>query len=487
MVFLLKEIFLLTIVASALALPWGSYEMDGTVDDLPPNGNEEIYPVVTNTDSKRAVPDLIVNDDKPAVDGESETFPDTTYVERESDENDETVEGPPPDGVHYPAAINEDSKRKSNENDETVEDSPPDGVHYPAAINEDSKRTFLPFDGNKKIRNKRGAVMSSNYLWKATTDASGKRIVKITYSYRGSPPAAVRKWVGDVTSQLERDTCLRFQETADNGHVQIYTNNNDGCYTDIGYRTKPQKLNLGTGCEYMGIVSHEWMHLLGFYHEFTREDRDNYITVYKDNLQAGIYDTEFKKRRQNNLDVSYDLNSVMQYDTNTFSKNGKHTMEAKSNPNRKLGSTSHFDANDLKKIDKLYCNGGKKFKDHKFQLKTGTGWGSGTDAELCLQLIGTKGVTSFRALTSGGRIQDEKERGANEEYNMPFEDVGEITKVKVRLVEEGQRCPSDTRKKKKKRFFSLAGYTLGNLEVDGTSYGGNIDLDPGDEKTLGRQ
>ena len=75
---------------------------------------------------------------------------------------------------------------------------------------------------------------------------------------------------------------------------------------------------------------------------------------------SGIYDTEFKKRRQNNLDVSYDLNSVMQYDTNTFSKNGKHTMETKSNPNRKLGSTSHFDANDLKKIDKLYCNGGKK-------------------------------------------------------------------------------------------------------------------------------
>ena len=30
-----------------------SVEMDGTVDDLPPNGKEEIYPVVTNTDSKR--------------------------------------------------------------------------------------------------------------------------------------------------------------------------------------------------------------------------------------------------------------------------------------------------------------------------------------------------------------------------------------------------------------------------------------------------
>ena len=30
-----------------------SVEMDGTVDDLPPKGKEEIYPVVTNTDSKR--------------------------------------------------------------------------------------------------------------------------------------------------------------------------------------------------------------------------------------------------------------------------------------------------------------------------------------------------------------------------------------------------------------------------------------------------
>ena len=29
----------------------------------------------------------------------------------ESDEKDETVEDPPPDGVHYPEAINEDSKR----------------------------------------------------------------------------------------------------------------------------------------------------------------------------------------------------------------------------------------------------------------------------------------------------------------------------------------------------------------------------------------
>ena len=42
----------------------------------------------------------------------------------------------------YPYAyVTQRSSSESNENDETVEDPPPDGVHYPAAINEDSKRS----------------------------------------------------------------------------------------------------------------------------------------------------------------------------------------------------------------------------------------------------------------------------------------------------------------------------------------------------------
>ncbi|XP_022780096.1 zinc metalloproteinase nas-1-like isoform X4 [Stylophora pistillata] len=428
---------------------------DGNVDDPPPNGDEEHYPVVTDADSKR---DLIINDEKPPTDvDEDETFPDTTYAEQESDENDETVE-----------------------------DAPPDGVQYPAATHKDLKRTLLPFDGNRKIRNKRGAVSSSKYLWKTTTEANGKRIVKITYKYVSSPPTNVKKWMKYLTCQLEQDTCIRLQE-ADGGHVQVVTNNNDGCFSDIGYRDKTQTLNLGTGCEYMSTVSHELMHLLGYYHEFTRNDRDNYIKVYPENLQDGIFKTEFKKRIQNNQGFPYDLNSIMQYDTHTFSKNGKHTMEAKTNPNHKLGSTSHFDAMDLEKINALYCNEKKVFKDHKFRLITGSGWGSGTDADLYVQLIGSQGASQRRLLTSGGWIQDEKERGADEVYYLPFEDVGTVLKVNVRLKNEDEGCSIDAGKRKKKRLFSFSGYTMGNLEVDGISFGGNIDLYPGDEKSLDRQ
>ena len=50
---------------------------------------------------------------------------------------------------------------------------------------------------------------------------------------------------------------------------------------------------MGAGCEFMATVEHEFMHLLGFFHEFTRMDRDNYIKVYKDNIQDGMIHMRF--------------------------------------------------------------------------------------------------------------------------------------------------------------------------------------------------
>ena len=38
------------------------------------------------------------------------------------------------------------------------------------------------------------------------------------------------------------------------------------------------------GCMYTGTAIHEIMHALGFYHEHTRTDRDNYIKVHWENI-----------------------------------------------------------------------------------------------------------------------------------------------------------------------------------------------------------
>ena len=46
-------------------------------------------------------------------------------------------------------------------------------------------------------------------------------------------------------------------------------------------------MSLGPNCVSKGIALHEIMHLLGFFHEHTRFDRDKYINVLWDNIDPG--------------------------------------------------------------------------------------------------------------------------------------------------------------------------------------------------------
>lgn len=39
------------------------------------------------------------------------------------------------------------------------------------------------------------------------------------------------------------------------------------------------------GCVRHGIIQHEMMHTLGFYHEHTRSDRDQYVKINWDNVK----------------------------------------------------------------------------------------------------------------------------------------------------------------------------------------------------------
>jgi hypothetical protein len=50
-----------------------------------------------------------------------------------------------------------------------------------------------------------------------------------------------------------------------------------------------QQLSLQqNGCVYPQIVMHEFLHALGFAHEQTRPDRDTYVRIYPENIEAGL-------------------------------------------------------------------------------------------------------------------------------------------------------------------------------------------------------
>ena len=83
-----------------------------------------------------------------------------------------------------------------------------------------------------------------------------------------------------------------------------------------------------------GTIIHELGHVIGFYHEQNRPDRDNYIRVISENIVDG-YQELFERlptSATTDLGVPYDFGSVMHYPLNAYSKNGNNTLEVLRDP-----------------------------------------------------------------------------------------------------------------------------------------------------------
>lgn len=93
-------------------------------------------------------------------------------------------------------------------------------------------------------------------------------------------------------SEIEALTCIKFQPRINQtGYIFVARGGSgSGCYSFLGRLGTVQQLNLETpGCVTKGIVMHEFIHAIGFYHEQSREDRDDYVTINWSNIQPGAY------------------------------------------------------------------------------------------------------------------------------------------------------------------------------------------------------
>ena len=60
------------------------------------------------------------------------------------------------------------------------------------------------------------------------------------------------------------------------------------CYSSLGKQNSPQVISLQVpGCtNKLGTAVHEMMHALGFFHEQSRMDRDNFINIDWNNIKT---------------------------------------------------------------------------------------------------------------------------------------------------------------------------------------------------------
>merc|ERR1711931_131569 len=149
------------------------------------------------------------------------------------------------------------------------------------------------------------------------------------------------------------ETCIRFVPRSSQRDF-ISIENRDGCYSYLGRTGGKQVLSLARyGCVYHGVIQHELNHALGFYHEHTRSDRDEYVIINWENVPPHtIYN--FQKQDTNNQNTPYDYTSIMHYGRTAFSTNGLDTITPIPDPNQSIGQRTSLSKGDILRINKLY-------------------------------------------------------------------------------------------------------------------------------------
>ncbi|XP_029672193.1 tolloid-like protein 2 [Formica exsecta] len=179
----------------------------------------------------------------------------------------------------------------------------------------------------KYFANKRGTKNFLSRIRRAAT-ARKERVWDhgvIPYEIDGNFSGAHKALFKQAMRHWENFTCVKFVERVSREHPNyiLFTERPCGCCSFVGKRGNgPQAISIGKNCDKFGIVVHELGHVVGFWHEHTRPDRDRHVQIIRDNIMSG-QEYNFNKLTEeevNSLGLPYDYDSIMHYAKNTFSK-----------------------------------------------------------------------------------------------------------------------------------------------------------------------
>ncbi|XP_043597695.1 hatching enzyme 1.2 [Bombus pyrosoma] len=163
--------------------------------------------------------------------------------------------------------------------------------------------------------------------------------------------------------EYHKNTCIRFRpyKKADTDYITI-KGKMSGCWSLVGRHDRGQVVNLqNPGCVHHGVVVHELMHALGFYHQQSAADRDEWVTINWENIKPGK-EHNFNKYDNGTVTdygIGYDYTSVMHYSSHAFSRNGEPTITPKKEETE-LGQRKGLSGKDTLKLLEMYKEECKK-------------------------------------------------------------------------------------------------------------------------------
>ncbi|XP_045621236.2 hatching enzyme 1.2 [Procambarus clarkii] len=167
---------------------------------------------------------------------------------------------------------------------------------------------------------------------------------------------AERNVIAGAIVDLARHTCIRFipRQPHHLGYVHILKGN--GCSSEVGHQGRWQVVSLGAGCVYHGIVLHEFLHALGFWHEQARPDRDLHVWVNWINVLPNMtFNFEMKSNKvTTNLGLSYDYTSVMHYGPNAFARDPSKPTLVPKLAGVHIGQRRGLSQMDVEGVNRLY-------------------------------------------------------------------------------------------------------------------------------------
>lgn len=190
-----------------------------------------------------------------------------------------------------------------------------------------------------------------------------------TLTYELSPEVAANAyWASQFVSACKELTqttgaaCIARSDHPADTMDYVYVINASVNNSAVGMMGGAQTLRI-TNWDNKFIIAHEIMHALGFAHEQSRPDRDQYVLIHPEHIipsELHNFDIMFGVA----TNYPYNFDSIMQYGPHDFTSDGNYTVEPLPQYAQfltQMGQRTHFSPLDIQQIVSVYGERGTEW------------------------------------------------------------------------------------------------------------------------------